>query len=327
MGQFMLLAAILVCLAVAFAISALWQKSRTLALVLALALPLAAGALYWWKGTPAALDVANRTPPKTLPDAISQLERLTKADPKNYADQATLARAYMAAQQYDKASAAYASALALHDDTDLSVEYAEALLRSSPDRRFPPQAVQMLERALKANPQNQRALFFYGLHQRMSGQPAQAAETWQRLLSLLDPSTAIELRHQIGDARKEAGLPPIGPATATVAVNVSLDPTLARAARRGAVLYVFARKVGDAGPPVAVKRLDAEHFPVQLELGDGDSPMPTQTLSEQKQVVVSARLSQSGDALPASGDIEADSVTVSVADGAKVDIRLNRSVP
>ena len=327
MGQFSLFAVILVCLAIAFAISALWQRARGLAIALAIALPLAAGGLYWLKGSPAALNPDNTRPARSIEEAVAQLERLTAADPKNFGDMATLARAYMAQQDYAKASATYARALALRDDPDLSVEYAESLLRNSPDRRFPPVAVGMLERALQANPANQRALFFYGLHQRQSGQPARAAETWERLLALLDPSASVELRKQIAAARREAGLDPVAAASATIEAQVSLDPTLARNVQPGAVLYVFARKADGAGPPVAVKRLVPDRFPVTVQLGDEDSPMPTQKLSEQEQVLVTARLSQSGDARAASGDLEADAATVEIAKGGKVQLSLNRSVP
>ena len=55
MSQFVLLAALLALLAVAFAISALWQNSRRLALALVIGLPLAAAGLYYLKGTPEAL--------------------------------------------------------------------------------------------------------------------------------------------------------------------------------------------------------------------------------------------------------------------------------
>jgi cytochrome c-type biogenesis protein CcmH len=325
MGQFMFFAILLSLLAVAFAISALWQRSRTLALVLALALPLAAGGLYWFKGKPAALDPANTTQPKTMEEATAQLERLVAADPGNFGDQATLARAYMAKQQWDKARDAYARALALQDDPGLGVEYAETMLRTSPDRRFPPQAVALLEKALQADPQNQRALFFLGMHQRQSGQPAQAAETWERLLATVDAGTASELRQQIESARQEAGLPS-GEKT-LLEVEVQLDPTLAREALPGAVLYVFARTADGDGPPVAVKRLVLETFPVTVQLGDGDSPMPTAKLSAQAEVLLAARLSRSGDARPSSGDLEADAVIAKVGEGAKVDLVLNRSVP
>jgi len=327
MGQFSFFAIILVCLAVAFAVSALWQRSRALALVLAIALPLAAGGLYWFKGRPVAIDPVLAKPAQTLDEAVVQLEKLTAADPKNFGDMATLARAYMAKGEFQKARDAYARAVALQpEETALYVEYAEAMVRTSPDRRFPPEAVALIEKALQKDPQNQRALFFLGLHQRQSGQPAAAVETWERLLGLLDVSTSTELRKQIAAARADAGMPE-APAAATLLVEVRLDPTLAGQVSPNAVLYVFARSVDGAGPPVAAKRIVPKQFPVQVELGDADSPMPTAKLFSQQKVQLMARLSKSGDVAPASGDLEADAFALDVSPGAKAELTLNRSVP
>jgi cytochrome c-type biogenesis protein CcmH len=328
MGQFTMFAIILVCLAIAFAVSALWQKARGLAIALALALPLAAGGLYWFKGEPKATDASLTKAPKTIEEATAQLEKLTAADPSNFADTVTLARAYMASGKFDKASAAYARAAKLQpEERGFYVEWVESMLRASPERRFPPESVMLLEAALAADPQNQRALFFYGLYQRQGGQPAAAVATWEKLLALLDAGTSNELRKQIAAARAEAGMPE-APQAQVLQVQVTLDPTLARELRPGAVLFVFARPEGsETGPPVAAKRLVPERVPVTLELGDGDSPMPTAKLFAQDTVVLVARLSRSGTVSAASGDLEADPVEVRVTPGAQVELRLSRSVP
>ena len=328
MGQFTLFAIILVCLAIAFAVSALWQKSRGLAIALALALPIAAGALYWFEGTPVATDASLTKAPKTIEEATTQLEKLTAADPNNFGDTVTLARAYMASGKFDQARDAYARAAKLQpEERGFYVEWVEALLRTSPERRFTPEAVSLLERALAADPQNQRALFFYGLYQRQSGQAAAAVATWEKLLALLDAGTSNELRKQIAAARADAGMPE-APQAQVLQVQVTLDPTLAREVQPGAVLFVFARPAGsEGGPPVAAKRLVPERFPVSLELGDGDSPMPTAKLFAQGDVVLVARLSRTGDVASASGDLEADPVEVRVTPGAEVELTLSRSVP
>ena len=326
MGSFSLIAGILVLLAVAFAISALWQKSRGLAIALALAIPLVAGGLYWFKGRPAALDPANTKQPETIAEAVSQLERLTTADPKNFADMATLARAYMAAGDYAKAREAYQRALALQpDESALYVEYAESMLRTSPDRKFPPEAVKLLERTLEKDPQNQRALFFLGLHQRQSGQPTAAVATWEKLLTQLDAASSTELRKQVAAAREEAGMPAMAQAP-VLKLKVNLDPVLARELKPGVVLFVFARSFDGAGPPVAAKRLEPQQFPVELDLGDADSPMPAAKLFSQQKVILMARLSKSGQVQQAAGDIEADPVVLEVSPGASAELTLNRSL-
>jgi len=327
MGQFFFFAMLLCLLACAFAVSALWQKSRALAVAIALLLSAGAGGLYWYKGTPAALEPANLQPPKTMDEAVAQLERLTRANPKNASDQVALARAYMAKERYADAAATYAKAMELlPDEPAFATERAEAMLRASPDRRFPPEAVALLERALRADPANQRALFFLGLHLRQSGRDAEAVAMWEKLLAQLDASAAPALREQIAQARAAAGMPAAAEPEGLLQIRVEIDPTLAQDARPGTVLYVFARaKAG--GPPVAVKRLEPAQWPVSLSLGDEDSPMPTAKLSEQDSVQLVARLSKSGEAQASSGDLESDPVEVSAATGTSIVLRIDRTVP
>ena len=328
MGQFIFFAILLCCLAAAFAVSALWQRAPALAVALALLVPAAAGGFYWHFGRPAALDITNTGSAHTLPEAITQLEHLSAAEPKDFEHAATLARAYAQAGRWGEAKAAYARAAALHDDPELSVEYAEALLRTSPDHRFPPEAVRLIESALKQDPKLQRALFFMGLYQRQNGQPAQAAQTLSTLLVQLDPADSAELRRQIAAARQDAGQPP---ATAQdgplVKVSVDLDGKLAQMMGPGQVIFVMARRLEAGGPPVAVKRIIAKRYPLELTLSDEDSLMPTQSLSQQSEVVLSARISRSGDALPQRGDLESAPVTVHLGPGASGHLVINRIVP
>jgi cytochrome c-type biogenesis protein CcmH len=317
--------------AAAFATWPLWRHHRRLAIGLSLAVLLAAAGLYRLEGEPLALDPANVVAPTTIADAIGQLERRLAVHPEEFEGRVLLARSYMAEQKYAQARDAYALATTQQpDDSDLKVEYAEALLRTSADHRFPPTAVAMLENAVERNPQNQRALFFLGLERMQSGQPAEAAALWQRLLPLLPADAGAEVRKQIDSARQAANLPPLPAAAEPVPllkVRVAIDPTLARMAQPGAVLFVFARSSNGSGPPLAVVRVAVENLPADVTLSDADSPMPTAKLSAQSRVIVMARLSLSGDAQAASGDIEADPQNASVGQADRIELVLNRPVP
>jgi cytochrome c-type biogenesis protein CcmH len=184
----------------------------------------------------------------------------------------------------------------------------------------------MLERALEADPANQRALFFLGLHQRQIGRNAEAVATWEKLLAQIGPDASPSLTQQIAAARLDAGLPPAPEAQGLLQLRVEIDPTLAREATPDAVLYVFARSAA-GGPPVAVKRLQPRSWPVTVSLGDADSPMPTARLSEQSSVTVVARLSKSGLANASSGDLESDPVQIDAGAGNTATLRLDRTVP
>jgi cytochrome c-type biogenesis protein CcmH len=55
--------------------------------------------------------------------------------------------------------------------------------------------------------------------------------------------------------------------------------------------------------------------------------MPAQKLSMQSEVRVLARISKSGDAAAATGDLEATAVTLAVADGARADLVIDQVLP
>jgi cytochrome c-type biogenesis protein CcmH len=330
---------VLVVLAVVLAISALWRQSRGLALAIAIGLPLVAASLYYLEGQPEGLDPKVAAAPETMEAAVAQLEQRLAAQPENYEGTVLLARSYMAMARFADAKTAYARALALKPgETDLTVELAEAMLRAAPDRRFPPEAVALLEKAVAANPQNQRALFFLGLERMQVEKFAEASATWEKLLPMLDPAAGQELLKQINQARAEAGMPllPTSAVAASqssatdqggLALAVQMDPELAKSVPPGAVLFVFARATDGQGPPFAAKRIEGAQFPLPLRLSDADSLMPTAKLSSQTRVLLMARLSASGDAKPGPGDIESRPVEVEVAATKSTVLLLDHRLP
>ena len=64
--------------------------------------------------------------------------------------------------------------------------------------------------------------------------------------------------------------------------------------------------------PVAAERHPVSALPLEIVLDDGDSPMPTQVLSQLQVALVSARISASGTVERGSGDVETAPVRVSL---------------
>lgn len=334
MQGFVLAFVLMVVLALGLALAPLWR--RALGQALALAALLAAGtvALYAGLGTPDALDPRNLRAPESLEEGIAMLERRLADEPGSVEGWVLLARARMSQQQWAQGRDAFARAHALlPDEPDLMVEYADALMRASDDGRFPAEATALLERVVQGQPTHQRGLFYLGAQRLQAGQAAEAAALWERLLPLVQGDTAEALKPQIAAARAQAGLPaPVFDAAVAATgpvlrIRVELDPSVAAARSDGDVLFVFARTADGAGLPVAVKRLPAAAFPVELELSDADGLMPAQKLSGQTRVRLMARLSRSGDAAGASGDLEAEALALDVADGATATLRLSKLRP
>lgn len=322
MTGFVLASLAIVALLLAFALRPLWTGARRSALALALAIGVGTAGLYVLLGTPDALDTAQTKPPETLEEAIAQLEHRLADEPGSVEGWVLLGRSRAAQGNWPAAAEAFGKAQALlPEEPDLMVELADARMRAAPDGRFPADAVALLQRAVQLRPDHQRALFYLGAQQMQSGRAAEAADTWGRLLPLVDESTANALRPQLAMAREQAGLPPLAvePVAAggpTLTITIELAPELAGQVDAGDTLYVFARTL-EGGLPVAVKRLPAGDFPLTVTLSDADGLMPAQKLSAQSRVRLMARISRSGDAGAAPGDLEAEAAELDVGEDAR----------
>lgn len=323
MAVFIAIAALLCIATLAVLLRPLWRDARGVAVGIGVVMLASTGLLYLLVGTPRALDGAAQQTPKTLGDAIVQLEAELQRDPRQAEGWRLLGQAYQREGKLAQARDAYAKAVALlPDDADLLAEAAQVRALAHPQRLFDGEAVALLTRALVKDPAHQRARWFLGIAQRQAGDNAAAAATWEPLLGLVDAATAASLRKEIDAARADAGLPalaaaPVAPAVAnagSLAVQVSLDPDFAARVRlRGdATVFVIARAPDGPPMPVAAEKHSVSELPFTATLDDGDSPMPTLKLSQLKEVVLVARLSESGIATMQDGDIESKPMRVTL---------------
>jgi cytochrome c-type biogenesis protein CcmH len=110
-----------------------------------------------------------------------------------------------------------------------------------------------------------------------------------------------------------AGHPPVGtPAAGGVAGTLTLAASAATAAREARAVFVIAR-AGKDRQIVAVRKIDAPVFPLAFALSPQDAMSHGTPFAGPLEIT--ARLSRSGDAAPAAGDVEG--VALSVAADAK----------
>jgi cytochrome c-type biogenesis protein CcmH len=297
----------------AWALKPLWRNHRGMAISALLFMTLLTAGLYLQLGKPAAIDYkAPVAAAVTMEQAMQELNALVKAQPGNIEARVLLARSYMQIGKPIDAQPHYAAALKLQpDNVNLMVDYAEALFRSGPPNTPDPRAQNWIDKALALDPANQRARFFQGILLLQAGKPGEAAKAWESLLPQVDASTAAALLPQINRARADAGLAAIAlPASRSVSITVDLDPAFKAGKPPGSVLFVFARSADGLGPPVAAKRVPVSAFPMQLQLSDADSIMPTATLFSQRTFTVHARISATGSAEAKPGDWEAAPATL-----------------
>ena len=92
-------------------------------------------------------------------------------------------------------------------------------------------------------------------------------------------------------------------AAAQATVNLSIAPALKSRLTGEAHLFVFAREPGSQGPPLAAKRLTSSAIGTQIHLSSADSMLPGRVLAAGQRVSITARVSFSGQPLPAAGDL------------------------
>jgi cytochrome c-type biogenesis protein CcmH len=91
-------------------------------------------------------------------------------------------------------------------------------------------------------------------------------------------------------------------------------------------LFVFARAAEGTGPPLAVLRTQPTQWPVTFQLDDSLAMLPSRRLSGFARVIVEARLSKSGQALPQSGDLQIASGIVQTSDAAPLALRISKVI-
>lgn len=110
-------------------------------------------------------------------------------------------------------------------------------------------------------------------------------------------------------------------------VQVSLAPALASRVGPDAVLFVLAKNPSGMPMPLAVQRLPATGLPLSVTLDDSVAMSPAARLSSAREVEIIARVSQSGQAVAASGDLEGRVGPLAVEGSKDVTLLIDSVVP
>ncbi len=106
-------------------------------------------------------------------------------------------------------------------------------------------------------------------------------------------------------------------------VTVSLSPELADRMPPETAVFVFARAESGPPMPLAVQRLTLADLPASVRLDDSMAMMPQMRLSAFPQVVVGARVSPSGQAMPQPGDLEGSTGPMSSTGAGTVSVTID----
>ena len=244
-----------------------------------------------------------------------------------------LARSYSVLGRFGEALPAYKRATELQpNNAALLADYADAVAATKGSANNA-ESEALVKRSLAADPAQPKALALAGTIAFDRGDYNGAIKNWQDMVDVLpaDSEMLKQVQASIAEARERAGAsasagtagaaaaaiaaPPAAPTTAAAAAKsvtgmVTLAPEVAAKTARDDTVFVFARAAGGGRMPLAVQRAKVGDLPLSFKLDDSMAISPTATLSSAKQVIVSARVSKSGNAIPQAGDLSGEAAPV-----------------
>jgi cytochrome c-type biogenesis protein CcmH len=316
-------------------------SSRPVAFALAIIVPAVSGLLYWELGNPLAMtqptaaSLSAQGGPEGAHSSTDALEGLVERlkqkmvqNPNDGVGWGLLARSYVGLGRYAEAASVYENAVRLiPDDAQLLADYADTL-GVVHGRKLEGKPEVLIQQALKIDPRNVKALMLAGTVAFTRKNFARAAKDWEQARANLpadvDPEMTQQLTAAIDEARSQLGggqsmmsalTEPAAPAQPTgqprvIKGTVAMAPSLAGKGSPTDTLFVFAREMNGPPMPVSIVRATRKDLPFTFRLDDSTSPMPSRKLSSAGPVVIVARLSKSGQAMPQSGDLEGTSQPV-----------------
>ena len=269
------------------------------------------------------------------------------ADPKAWE---MLARSYAAMQKFPEANKAYKRAVELNPgNAQIMADHADVLAMLQ-GQSMVGEPTKLFERALVIDPNNLKALALAGSAAFEKKDFAKAVAFWSKAQGIAPPGSdfAKGLASSVAEAQAASGAPssaaPPGPsataaapsaapAVAVVAAKSAPTPTAAPANIQGVVslsttlkgkvapedtVFIFARAApapNSPRMPLAILKRKVSELPITFTLDDSTAMADELKLSKFELVVVGARVSKSGNALPQSGDLIGQSAPVKAGGG------------
>ena len=337
-------------------------KSPRVALLIGILLPVLAIPLYVLLGEPRAITGRMAGNEESMSHAVQadqirgMAERLAerlKAAPDDVEGWLMLSRTYVFLERLTEAVQALETALKLRpDDASLLADYADMYAATKGGGSLMGEPEKLVKRALSLDPNQPKALALAGTIAFQKKDFATAAKHWERAVSVLPPDSPFGKQIAAGLAEAREALtrkggtpmastaakaastktaPSIGTTTTqakssaaggTVSGTVILAPELAKRTSPGDTVFVFAR-LPEGGAPLAVIRAKVSELPLKFTMDDAMAMGPDSKLSNAPRVVVTARITKSGNVVAQSGDLEGVSSPV-IPGTAPITLRIDK---
>lgn len=262
---------------------------------------------------------------------ISGLQAKMEANPKNIKGWTMLGRSYMSLKRYDDAAASYERALKLEPESaDLMLSLADSYAMTN-NGFFQERPIELLEKALLIEPENQTALWLGGMAARQQGNLPAAIQRWSKVLKTIkSPSERESIKSLIAEAgsklsleeRKALGIEDLEEESPSlgVTVKVSLPDSMKNEVKPDDFVFIYAKALKGPAMPLAASKIRVRELPFEITLTDEMAMIPSLRMSAFPELVVGARISISGQPLPQSGDLYVETSPVKAGDMIELEI-------
>ncbi len=293
------------------------------AVLVAVCIPLLVFGMYGFIGNPQAILPQAPAPEGEVTMAqveamVTQMAQKLESQP---ADQPgdpqaweMLARSYAALQRFPEAARAYEKARTLApNNAQLLVDHADVLAMLQ-GQSMVGEPAKLIARALTLDPKNLKALALAGSAAFERKDFAGAIQFWSQARQLAPPTGEFTtgLDRSLEAARDAAAAQPSTASTSPKSASkpnsglsgtVSLSPSLASKVKPDDTVFIFARAAQGPRMPLAILKRKVSELPITFKLDDSTAMSDDLKLSKFANVVVAARVSASGNAMPQPGDL------------------------
>jgi len=240
----------------------------------------------------------------TLDESVIKLKEHLQKNPEDSSSWQILGLTYFELNRLSESAEAYDKSYQLDaSNVRTLVEYATTLARLK-GGDFTGRPTELVKSALAIDPNSLDAVYLTGLIAANQQDFKTAEKLWKQALMRLpidDPNRqdlqimlekvqGISASHQIGEG--------------ALMVDVVIPESLMKTRSENDYLMVYAKSATGRPMPIAIEKVRLKDFSGNVVLSDQNSVIPSRPLSKAKEIVVVARISQTGNAMKQPDDVD-----------------------
>jgi cytochrome c-type biogenesis protein CcmH len=265
---------------------------------------------------------------------LNQLEQRLINEPDDVDGWMMLTNSYATLERYPEALRAVNNLYRLkNNDPTVLIRYADILSMTN-GGIYTGRPTELINEALRLDPENKNGLWLAGLAANERGDIENSIIYWQRLVSKLEQGSnqrqQIEKYIQLAKQHIEGGKKKKSNTDKQeykIQVNVSLSANLISEVNSEDTVFIYAQAINGSQMPIAIIRKKVSDLPIQATLDDSIAMMPSNKLSDHKQVKLTARISKSGNATAEPGDLIGRLDTIQTDTNKIINLNIDKKIP